>query len=213
MDKNKDLNLDFQRLILTFLIFTLFYILFSSMLNMSTMLSTCSIRQRQRRYLRGPNCGMCNVEYFTNSDNTFDNKYYSIFGNTNMHKYYQYAALTAPSTHENTPSSILFGEFKKFNLMRNSNLTTLINITANLYILDGNVYTNGQRSITQSYKAYFTNDKNERLLIGDLIRDGDGLYKLQFMTTDNKYNDYKEIVIIHQFNGDEKIVLSGKLRS
>jgi hypothetical protein len=210
MDKNKDLNIDVRTLLLTFLVFLLFYILFSSTLNVFS--NKCGIRSR-RRYLRGPDCGMCNIEYFTNSDNTLDEKYYSTFGKTNMHKYYQYAALTSPSTDINTPSSILFGEFKKFNLMRNNKLNTLINITANLYILDGNVYTNGQRSLAQSYKAYFTNDKNERLLIGDLIRDGDGLYKLKFLTTDNKYNDYKEIIIIHQFNGNEKVVLSGKLRS
>ena len=108
--------------------------------------------------------------------------------------------------------------------------TINFNITANLYILNGNVYDSGIQQVlgkndldTDSSFAAFNSNKNRsdvysvyisdsdtgvQNLIGNLEKDGDGLYKLKKTLTVPK--ESTDVIFVYYENGSEKVlVISG----
>lgn len=57
-----------------------------------------------------------------------------------------------------------------------------LNVTANLYILGGNVYdASTKQTLEQKYSVKLLNPKDKKsLILGDLVKDGDGIYKLNY---------------------------------
>lgn len=154
------------------------------------------------RYLQS----RCGIEDFSN------NEFYS-YKNINPGYFtYQNAELTS-----NT-DNIIFGQSKKYihQNIKTSKPNYTIEIFANLYVLNGNPFSVEGISLDKNFKhryvAYLKNTKTgKKINIGQVLRDGDGLYKLKF-TTDKleEYIDYNEIEITHQSSEKETLVLSGK---
>ena len=80
-----------------------------------------------------------------------------------------------------------------------------IEIFANLYVLNGNPFgiekiNIDNTSFKHKYIAYLKSTKTgQRINIGQVLRDGDGMYKLKFKTEDvNQYVNFNEIEIVYQ---------------
>jgi hypothetical protein len=126
---------------------------------------------------------------------------------------YQNAQLTSDT------NNLIFGQAKKYvhPQMKTSKPIYSIEIFANLYVLNGNPFgvekiNIDNISFKHKYIAYLKSTKTDKKIsIGQVLRDGDGMYKLKFKTEDvNKYVDFNEIEIVHQSDQKEITVLKGK---
>lgn len=113
---------------------------------------------------------------------------------------------------------LFFGQANKYIYKGNVELDKIesdkfiyrLEIFCNLFVLNGNVY-NGDRSSNQKFSVVLKNSKTqETIKIGNLIKDGDGIYKLKYISSDKKLTGYDRVDIIYVLNGNEQIVLSGK---
>ena len=152
---------------------------------------------------------MYNQECFSNDD------FYSYKDTINKGYFtYQNASLTSPT------NNLIAGQAKRYTYpgLNNTGAIYILDIFANLYILNGNPFGKEDIKISDlSYKhkyiVYLKQTKNNnRLNIGQLIRDGDSIYKLKFKSEDiNKYVDFNEIEIVYlDAQNKEKVILSGK---
>lgn len=212
MDKN---NIEIRSLVQIFLILTFTYLFFSILFSTTTPRKYMGCNYRRRE------CELCepymlnnSIEEFENAQNTYEpiSKFTSSYSKTQTYKYYQYASLNAPSLEGEAPSNLMFGEIKKYNRIKNGKNEIIINLSANLYVLDGNVYNEKDEKVTQFYKAYLYNstDKTQSKFLGILKRDGDGLYKLNITSDDMSLNEFDSIMITHKLNDKETIILSGQ---
>lgn len=87
----------------------------------------------------------------------------------------------------------------------------VLDIYANLYVINGNPFGEYNKNIHR-YIVYLKETKTlERKEIGELKKDGDGLYKLNFKSTEPvKYIKYNEVEIIYKTMEKELSVLNGK---
>lgn len=121
---------------------------------------------------------------------------------------YKYIPLNVVDT---TNSNILFGEALLYDFAgKDNNATYQLHIKANLYILDGNVLNFNNSNVTHSYKAYIVDNTNKQF-IGELKKDGDGIYKLKYRTNENIMKPSSYIVVIYEKDGKEQILLQGKI--
>lgn len=124
---------------------------------------------------------------------------------------HQYIPLTAPDTDLNAPSNILFGEALLYDLTTTGNNNKYqLHIKANLYVLDGNILNFNNSNVTHSYKAYAIDNIN-KVYLGELKKDGDGIYKLKYSTHENIMKPNSYIVVIYEMDGKEQILLKGKV--
>ncbi len=139
----------------------------------------------------GPSC-TCKekkVENYANVDIPEQISIYKSEYNTS-YKAYKSIELVAPDSEIDSPKNLLFGNAEYY-LLNNGKVR--LNIRANLYVLGGDAYdsgvkvSSGDRGVdNESSFALFvpsvSNDfysvKNNGKLIGRLVKDGDGLYKL-----------------------------------
>jgi hypothetical protein len=126
---------------------------------------------------------------------------------------YQNAALTSKT------NNLIFGQAKRFVHpdLKSSKPTYMLEILANLYILNGNPFGVEKLGIDDTsfkhkYIAYLKNTKTgKKENIGQVLRDGDGMYKLKFKSEElNEYVPYNEIEIVHKSPQKETTVLQGK---
>lgn len=126
---------------------------------------------------------------------------------------YQRAALTSDS------NNLVSGEAKRYITpqLNAPKPIYILEIFTNLYVLNGNPFGVEKLGIDETsfkhkYIAYLKNTKSGKTEnIGQLFKDGDGLYKLKFRTENiNKYVDFNEIEIYHQSPQKETLVLRGK---
>ena len=127
---------------------------------------------------------------------------------------YHNIELTAVLDNDGNPNSFQTGNAVRHIYSKNNKLIYRMDISSNLYVLDGNVFKNGNDKLDHSYKAYLLNDKNEKFLLGNLKKDGDGMYKIRF--ENDKVSDlvqFNKIQIVYsQTLGDktqDTIVLQG----
>lgn len=121
---------------------------------------------------------------------------------------YKYIQLNVPDT---TNSNIIFGEALLYEFAgKDNNATYQLHIKANLYILDGNVLNSNNSNVTHSYKAYIVDNTNKHF-IGELKKDGDGIYKLKYRSNENIMKPNSYIVVIYEKDGKEQILLQGKI--
>jgi len=74
----------------------------------------------------------------------------------------------------------------------------IIDIAAHLYVLNGNVF--GEHK-EQQYKVYLRNDKtNQKVSLGTLKKENDGVYKLKLVLTTNvnSFAEYRELYIVFE---------------
>jgi hypothetical protein len=173
---------------------------------LSSCLNTLFIPDQIREYKR--ECPKYSVEEFSND------QFYSYKDAINPGYFtYQNASLTSDT------NNLIFGQAKKYVRpdMKTSIAMYSIEIFANLYVLNGNPFgvenlNIDNTSFKHKYIAYLKSSKNgKKTNIGQLLRDGDGIYKLKFKTDDvNEYINFNEIEIVYKSPLKETLILKGK---
>lgn len=86
-----------------------------------------------------------------------------------------------------------------------------IQITANLFQLNANVFAK-KTDLAHGYKAYVATG-NKRTLLGDLRRDGDGMYKLTFSSNDaGLLAESKRVLVTYELGQNVQTLLSGDFK-
>lgn len=149
------------------------------------------------------------IEDFSNDQfYAYDSAPYSMFKNTE---------LTAPISEDGSPENLLFGSVNRIINTIDSKLHLEINIYANMYIINGNIFgktiEDKNELLKQTYKV-FLKKGNKVKYLDKLELDGDKLYKLKFQTNNqdliNEILVYDEIYITHNIDSSDKILLKGK---
>lgn len=112
---------------------------------------------------------------------------------------YQTAELLAPYDESRNPTNLFFGKVQKYVIRRPDLKLYKLDIVCNLLILDGNVYEGTTGKTDQTYRAFLYNSRNKRYFtLGDLHKDGDGLYKLKYSNKDpDQLAQYDRIEIMY----------------
>ena len=148
-----------------------------------------------------------NIEYFKNIANVNEQASYTIYYKQNYdndinltYSNYKRLELLPPDDeyNGNSPLNLLFGTAEIYSKQNENNVI----ISCNLYILSGNIYDSNippsfpeddadeyatfiEGETPDRYIALIVNENNEEKYLGDLIKDGDGLYKLNTTTTEH----------------------------
>lgn len=118
--------------------------------------------------------------------------------------------LTAPNSDDDSPTNLMTGQLNRYYSEDNGKTETRFEIVANLLVLDGNVF-NGE-DVEHSYKAFLANNNNDDIFqLGTLMKDGDGLYKLQVVYKDEDFDKFDTIAIVYQKEDKVQLVLVGSL--
>lgn len=110
---------------------------------------------------------------------------------------------------------LIFGQANRFIHYDSiiSKPTYTLDIFANLYIINGSPFgKNRPKNSNEQYSVYLKNTKTSaKLKIGKLQKDGDGMYKLHFTSTEpNKYIQFNEVEITYYTPEKESVLLNGK---
>lgn len=143
------------------------------------------------------------------------------FENNNLHSFetkksykFKRIQLTAPSNEFKNPENIYFGQANIYVIPNDNKLTYKIQVFANLAVLDGNIFIDDPKDIKQKYTVMLTNNDTKPFEM-ELTKDNDGLYKLNYETTDmNEISSllaYKTMHIHYYADGIDKILLIGKI--
>lgn len=91
-----------------------------------------------------------------------------------------------------------------------------LDLYCNLNILNGNPFGMTKANevvahLDQHYLVYLMDNKGKKEYVDKLKKDGDGMYKLKFVTSlFEKYVNLNQVVVVHTLNGKETPLLSGK---
>ena len=149
------------------------------------------------------------IEDFSNDQfYAYDSAPYSMFKNTE---------LTAPIGEDGAPENLLFGSVNRIINTIDSKLHLEINIYANMYIINGNIFgktiEDKNELLKQTYKVFLKKGNRVKYL-DKLELDGDKLYKLKFQTNNQdlikEIIGYDEIYITQNIDSSDKILLKGK---
>lgn len=218
IDKNSNLPIIFFIVFLVSMFICIFIFNVSALfaLDNSTMLNAncvcnhkkcvCNINYREPNYP--------NYENYTNNydeiyaENDEENNIETFENSTiNFTKYKQLKLL--PPDYNNQITNILLSG--QANIYKNDDVIRL-ELICNLYEIGGNIY-DTIKTIKGKYQAYLYNDKtNQQLLLGDLVRDGDGLYKLKYVS--NNVQDllnYNLIRITYVTDNEMTTIIEAKL--
>jgi hypothetical protein len=149
-------------------------------------------------------------EYFDNMFDNFDNstKYQEMYNKQTVKNIYRSILLTAPDTQMKSPSNLLLGNANQFIIAKDGTQLYRLEISANLPVLDGNVFASPEKYI-HSYHVYLYNN-DDSVTIGELKKDGTGLYKITFISDKPEdYIKYKNIKITYKTSDKETTLLQG----
>lgn len=122
---------------------------------------------------------------------------------------YQNIPLLAPNN-----ENLFFGQAKRYITSVDKILNYRLEIYCNLLVLDGNIYDKyPPKTVKQRYSVKLRNSKsNDVLEIGDLEKDGDGIYKLKYKTQQDVENlvKYDTVDIVYLLYDNEQLLLRGK---
>jgi hypothetical protein len=154
---------------------------------------------------KGANFKSCNC-HIDDCTEHFDNNFVS----SNYQSNYQSIPLTSPDTTQNSPSNMTFGQV----IRHITNVDDyILEIYANLYILNGNILNISNDQVTQFYQAYLIKEGSKPYPLGKLIKDGDGIYKLKIKKKiSDELLDYNYIFIAYEKDGEQSILLQGKFK-
>lgn len=151
--------------------------------------------------------GDCRCKRFGDSGTTEDAQECEQFTNTTEPQEYQRidtvdyqtAELLAPYDEFRNPTNLFFGKVQKYVIRRPDLKMYILDIVCNLLILDGNVYESIPGKTDQTYRAFLYNSRTKRYFtLGDLHKDGDGLYKLKYSNKDpDQLLEYDRIEIMY----------------
>lgn len=118
---------------------------------------------------------------------------------------------SAPLTSNNY---LLFGQANRYiNITQNiTKPTYILDIYANLFVINGSPFGISKTPLYQKYIVYLKNTQtSEKLQVGVLTKDGDGMYKLHFESSQpKKYVSFNEIEITYKTLEKENVLLNGK---
>lgn len=138
------------------------------------------------------------------------------FSNDDLYAYssassasYQSIPLTSPNTNENAPSNLLFGQANRYISANDDVMVYTLDITANLYVLNGNVFQKGDPP-NHSYIAYLSNDTRQ-IELGELKKSGDGTYKLKFSSQKvQELVSMRSLSIVYDNDTEKQTLLVGQ---
>lgn len=106
-------------------------------------------------------------------------------------------------------NNMLFGEAQRHIIDKDITFV----ISANLYVLNGNIHTH-EKAPLQKYIVYLSNENlTKQQNIGEMKKDGDGIYKLLFTTDVAEIKDLKNIYIVLNKDNTERILINGSFRN
>jgi hypothetical protein len=201
------------------ILFTLFvvYLICSSI--MSSMMPMTDRSQEQIVFnpplMKGCQCGKCprscpcnkcrnlSIEEFS------DDKLYSY--KKSQYADYQSIPLLAKNDEFNNPENLLFGQVNRHIYIKDDTMIINFEIFCNLFILDGSVYGESKK-VNQKYKVYLLNDKTKsKLFLNEMIKDGDGIYKLKINSKDvDTLVKYNVVEIVYSLDNKEEVLLRGR---
>lgn len=147
-----------------------------------------------------PTCSANDIyDYFTNSMEDEKTTYVNIKEQKIIPNKFQLIPLTGLNT-------LQFGQLQRTITNINGKVKTLFDITANLYILDGNIFQEKEKD--HVYKLFVTNNLDDKILVGKLSKDGDGLYKLKKEINDD-LSLYKNVFVVYTKNNIDNNILYG----
>lgn len=156
--------------------------------------------------------GKC--KYIKNTEEHFSNDELFSYKKQEVANYIS-IPLLAPFDEFKNPTNLLFGKANVYINTSDDNLYYRLEIYSNLLVLDGNIYDVAKSGIVdQKYLVYLLNDKlGKKKLIGNLYKDGDGIYKLKKTFKDNidELVSYNKINIVYTLDNKEQIVLEGSV--
>ena len=177
-------------LVIKTVVFTVIAIMFVS-LCMSLLSMTSTSERCRPRY----------NEYFSTDDQELQDFQTTKFNYSNFAS----VPLTSPDQH------LIGGQANRHVI---DNEKVIMEIQANLYVLNGNVFGTHTDNTKQSYKAYLhagNTMKNNAVLLGTLEKDGDGIYKLRVVTNDvTSILQLPFISIRYELDGNVQNILEGK---
>jgi len=141
------------------------------------------------------------------------------FSNDEMYSYksatssnYQSVPLLSPFDENRNPENLFFGKANRFIYKNNDEYVYSLEIYCNLFVLDGNIYDKAQRNtIKQKYKVYLVNSKTkETSFLDNLVKDGDGIYKLKYKSNQSDaLLKYDVVKIVYSLDDKEQTLLQG----
>ena len=129
-----------------------------------------------------------------------------------MSSNYQSIPLLAPLDENRNPENLFFGKANRFIYKHNDEYVYSLEIYCNLLVLDGNIYDKTQRNtIKQKYKVYLVNSKTkETSFLDNLVKDGDGIYKLKYKSNQSEaLLKYDIVKINYSLDDKEQTLLQG----
>lgn len=235
LDIAKCMSLNFNILLYVCLFIILFSVLVSCLnaVTAASLINNDTLTYESLPYKQNCNCPYCmrmrarmgNFENYEDAEG--DEKEH--FSNDELYSYkrqeyanYVSIPLLAPFDEFKNPTNMFFGQANRYINKKDNKLYYKLEIYCNLLVLDGNIYDAAKRgSIDQKYIVYLIDAKNKRKNIGDLYKDGDGIYKMKkFFTNETETSGvveelltYDKIQITYVLNNKdqkEQVVLEGK---
>lgn len=132
---------------------------------------------------------------------------------------HQTITLTSPDNQQNAPSTMLSGQASRYitrssawkDDMNDNEAVYALDVHAYLYVLDGNILNQTQEKIKHHYSTYLVKEGSPPLSIGQLTKDGDGVYKLKF--TSKEVQDlvtYDYLYVTYEVDNKKMVLIQGK---
>jgi hypothetical protein len=172
----------------------------------------------------GCTCNKTLVENYASVENIPNEQGKFVLDYNTAYNSYQRLELTAPVSEETgAPKNLLFGQAERYILQDG---TINLNISGDLYILGGDTYDSGVAPVlgkndldtdstfasftstktTDFYSVYTSTDQtSEQKLIGNLQKDGDGLYRLK--TSLKVSPESINTIWVYYENGKDKVLV------
>lgn len=159
------------------------------------------------------NCMSLLENYENVGQENYENLEYISYSNSDVFNV-QSVPLTAPLEEETGEySNMTFGQAYRHIIMNNREQKVMYNISANLYVLDGNIYDQAQDNLKQAYIVQLRHDNGNIIKLGELKKDSDGMYKLKVESNNIKeYTQYKHIEIVYYKGDNSQVMIHGKFK-
>ena len=143
------------------------------------------------------------------------------FSNDEMYSYKD-AINPSYSNYQSTPltsssNDLIFGQANRYIYPETTSGKNhyRLEIYASLYVLNGNPFGSEKLEIKDHPHKYIANLKStktgKKLSIGQIKKDGDGVYKLKLDTDElQKYIEYNEVEVVYHSEEKETVLLNGK---
>lgn len=141
-------------------------------------------------------------------------KYGGLYSDTKRAKYSS-AQLTGLVSTSGAVSNMSTGEIKKYIFQKNGRKQIRIEARGYVYIIGGDVFT--EEEPEQKYELQLADKDDNILNLGEMKKDGDGVYKLSFVKTSEKPEEidrldkYTKAMIVYYKNGEKQVLLYGSM--